>query len=66
MGMSDMASKIDPLYLALLHQRNNDYEKCVDICTEMLEKNPVDEAVWSLKTRAMTAQVKSDYMRSHI
>ena len=30
------------------------------MCTDMLEKNPYDEAVWSLKTRALTAQVMVD------
>ena len=30
-----MASKIDPLYLALLHQRHHDYEKCADVCTKV-------------------------------
>ena len=30
------------------------------ICTQILEKNPADEAVWSLKTRALTAQVMVD------
>ena len=29
-----MASKIDPLYLALLHQRHHDFEKCADVCTK--------------------------------
>ena len=38
--------------------RQHDYEKCVDLCTDLLEKNPLDEAIWSLKTRALTAQVK--------
>lgn len=55
--MVSVAKKIDPLYLALLYQRNHDYEKCVGVCTDLLDKNPYDEAVWSLKTRAMTAQV---------
>ena len=35
MGRSSVASKIDPLYLALLHQRHHDYEKCADVCTKV-------------------------------
>ena len=35
MGRSTVASKIDPLYLALLHQRHHDYEKCADVCTKV-------------------------------
>ena len=60
MGKSSVASKIDPLYLALLHQRHHDFEKCAAVCTKILEKNPADEAAWSLKTRALTAQVMVD------
>ena len=60
MGRSTVGSKIDPLYLALLHQRHHDYEACADVCTKILEKSPADEAVWSLKTRALTAQVMVD------
>ena len=55
-----MASKIDPLYAALLHQRHRDFERCAAVCTRMLEANPADEAAWSLKTRALTAQVMVD------
>ena len=57
--MGEIAAKIDPLYLALLYQKQHRYEKCVDVCTELLDKNPYDEAVWSLKTRALTAQVSA-------
>ena len=60
MGRSSVASKIDPLYLALLHQRHRDFERCAAACTRMLEANPADEAAWSLKTRALTAQVMVD------
>ena len=45
------------LALIFLTCRQQEYEKSVDVCTDMLEKNPYDEAVWSLKTRALTAQV---------
>lgn len=52
------SASLDPLFLALLFMKQHKYEKCVDVCTELLDKNPYDEAVWSLKTRALTAQVR--------
>ncbi len=48
---------MDPLFIALVHFQRRDFEACADKCTELLVKNPYDEAVWSLKTRALTAQV---------
>ena len=33
------------------------YEECVECCTKILDKNPYDEQIWSLKTRALTEQV---------
>ncbi len=61
-----MASKVDPLYMSLLYFRHHDFEKSADVCTAMLEKNPYDEAVWSLKTRALTAQVILRFAHLHI
>jgi tetratricopeptide repeat protein 8 len=52
-----MVSRLDPLYVALAYFRNHEFEACVDVCSAMLEENPYDEAVWSLKTRALTQQV---------
>lgn len=52
--------KLDPFFEALsLYQRRN-YEKCAEICTELLEKDPYDQAVWTLKMRALTAQIMVD------
>lgn len=34
---------MDPLFLALSNFRRRNYEKCVDICTELLNKNPLDQ-----------------------
>lgn len=58
MPPSSVSAKLDPLYVALLHFRQHRYEASAAACTAMLEKNPYDEAVWSLKTRALTAQVR--------
>ena len=33
------------------------YDECVECCTKILDKNPYDEQIWSLKTRALTEQV---------
>lgn len=48
---------LDPVYIALITFRRREYETCIDVCTGILDRNPYDEAVWSLKTRALTAQV---------
>ena len=51
---------MDPVYEVLSHFQRREFEICVDKCTIILEKNPYDESIWSLKTRAMTAQVMVD------
>lgn len=51
---------MDPLFLAYSYMRRKKYQECVDICTQLLEKNPYDQATWTLKTRALTAQVYVD------
>ena len=50
--------QLDPVYIALVTFRRREFETCIDVCTGILDRNPYDEAVWSLKTRALTAQVK--------
>ena len=52
--------ELSPVYLAVVHYQRKEYDECIEICTKVLEKNPYDEAVWSLKTRALTAQVKTE------
>ncbi|KAG7168174.1 Tetratricopeptide repeat protein 8-like [Homarus americanus] len=51
---------MDPLFLALSNFKRRNFEKCIEICTEKLNKNPYDQAMWSLKTRALTEQVWVD------
>ena len=51
---------MDPVYEALSHFQRREFETCAEKCTVILEKNPYDEAIWSLKTRALTAQVMVD------
>ena len=52
--------ELSPVYLAVVHYQRKEYDECIEICSKVLEKNPYDEAVWSLKTRALTAQVKTE------
>ncbi|XP_022918542.1 tetratricopeptide repeat protein 8 [Onthophagus taurus] len=51
---------MDPLFNALSQFRRRNYDKCVDLCTEMLEKQPLDQAVWCLKMRALTQRIYVD------
>ena len=48
---------MEPVYEALSNFQRREFEECVEKCTIILEKNPYDESIWSLKTRALTAQV---------
>ena len=52
--------KLDRAYLAILRYQRREFDECIEICTKILEENPYDEAIWSLKTRALTAQVMVD------
>ncbi|XP_067009635.1 tetratricopeptide repeat protein 8 [Anabrus simplex] len=51
---------MDPFYLSISLYRRRKYEDCVSICTELLQKNPYDQAIWTLKMRALTEQVYVD------
>ncbi|KAL1498295.1 hypothetical protein ABEB36_009114 [Hypothenemus hampei] len=55
---------MDPMYLALSLFRRRQYDKCVEICSEILEKQPLDQAVWCLKMRALTQRVYVDELES--
>lgn len=52
------------LYLALSQFRRRHYDKCIKICTEILEKQPLDQAAWCLKMRALTQRVYIDDIES--
>ncbi|CAB3366044.1 Hypothetical predicted protein [Cloeon dipterum] len=51
---------MDKLYLAHSYFKRHKYEECVDQCTQLLDKNPLDQAAWILKMRALTEQVYVD------
>eukprot|EP01116_Phalansterium_solitarium_P014497 TRINITY_DN3219_c0_g1_i4.p1 TRINITY_DN3219_c0_g1~~TRINITY_DN3219_c0_g1_i4.p1 ORF type:complete len:496 (+),score=96.75 TRINITY_DN3219_c0_g1_i4:270-1757(+) len=39
---------------SLLHRRR--YDRCIELCTALLAANPLDQAVWLLKARALFAK----------
>ncbi len=45
---------MDPFFLATSRFNRQRYDECVDICTQMLDKNPYDQAAWLLKCKAIT------------
>ncbi|CAE7934137.1 Ttc8, partial [Symbiodinium sp. KB8] len=49
-----VADKVDPIYLALSRFRRRRFDDSANICTEVLEQNPYDQAVWFLKCRSLT------------
>eukprot|EP00501_MAST-03F_sp_TOSAG23-6_P001277 GSMAST32.ASY1.ANO1.1325.1 assembled CDS len=53
-------SQVDPLYLAASKLRRRHYDECIDICTKILVKNPLDKAVWFMKCRALTLKTWVD------
>merc|ERR1719295_170662 len=50
---------MDSLWLAQSKLRRRRFDECIDICTEILTKNPYDKAAWFVKTRAIT---EKDYI----
>ncbi|KAM6201741.1 tetratricopeptide repeat protein 8 isoform 5-T5 [Rhynchocyon petersi] len=51
---------MDPLLLAWSYFRRRKFQLCADLCTQMLEKSPYDQAAWILKARALTEMVYID------
>lgn len=45
---------IDPVWLAKSKLKRRHFDECIDICTKLLAENPLDQAVWFLKCRALT------------
>jgi len=56
---------MDPLFLALSNYQRRKYEKVVEICSEILEKNAFDKAAWLLKMKALTEQVYVDEIEAN-
>ncbi|KAH0620437.1 hypothetical protein JD844_020889 [Phrynosoma platyrhinos] len=55
-----MALEMDPLVHALSYFRRRKFQPCSDLCSQMLEKEPGDQAAWCLKIRALTEMVYVD------
>ena len=55
-----VSSKLNPAYLALSRFRRARYDECIEGCTSILAATPLDKAVWTLKTLALTAQAYID------
>mmetsp|Transcript_21676 Transcript_21676/g.35870 ORF Transcript_21676/g.35870 Transcript_21676/m.35870 type:complete len:504 (-) Transcript_21676:149-1660(-) len=47
---------MDPLYYAASKFRRRKFDDCINICTELLGRNPYDQAVWYLKAKALTSK----------
>lgn len=66
LGMESLGSgleegePIDPAFLALSRFRRRKFDESIAVCTELLEKQPLDRAVWFIKCRALTQQVYID------
>jgi len=45
---------MDPFFLATSRFNRQRYDETIDICTQMLDKNPYDQAAWLLKCKALT------------
>mmetsp|Transcript_101079 Transcript_101079/g.174624 ORF Transcript_101079/g.174624 Transcript_101079/m.174624 type:complete len:518 (-) Transcript_101079:257-1810(-) len=45
---------LDPAWYCLSTLRRREFDKCLDACTELLERNPYDQCVWYIKCRALT------------
>ncbi|KAL3079588.1 hypothetical protein niasHS_005573 [Heterodera schachtii] len=56
--------QLDPLYLALLYFRINKIEEAHRECARVLEKNPLDQAAWSLKLACFAEEVFVDELEN--
>eukprot|EP00434_Breviolum_minutum_P044620 symbB.v1.2.039877.t1/scaffold6846.1/size15074/1 len=49
-------SALNPFFRAVSRFRQRRWDECIDLCTELLEQNPRDQAAWFLKCRALTSK----------
>ena len=52
--MAAAGTQLDPVFAALQKFKQQKYDDCIAMCTELLAANPYDQAVWYLKCRALT------------
>jgi len=55
---------LDPLYLALLYYRLNRIEDAHKECGRLLDRNPLDQAAWSLKLACFAEEVFVDELEN--
>ncbi|GBG80362.1 hypothetical protein CBR_g30730 [Chara braunii] len=53
-ALPSVSPMLDPVWLAARRLRRWKTQECEDICAELLERNPYDQAVWYLKCRSLT------------
>ncbi|XP_062350731.1 tetratricopeptide repeat protein 8 isoform X5 [Cinclus cinclus] len=51
---------LEPLFQAWSYFRRRKFRECADVCSQLLERPPGEQAAWSLKTRALTEMVYVD------
>ncbi|XP_075568623.1 tetratricopeptide repeat protein 8 isoform X4 [Pelecanus crispus] len=55
-----MGLELEPLFQAWSYFRRRKFRQCSDLCSQLLEQPPGEQAAWSLKTRALTEMVYVD------
>uniref|UniRef100_A0A672L5K2 Uncharacterized protein n=1 Tax=Sinocyclocheilus grahami TaxID=75366 RepID=A0A672L5K2_SINGR len=56
----EVTVSMEPLFLAWSSCRRRRFQRCADVCSQLLSESPYDQAAWSLKTRALTEMVYVD------
>ncbi|XP_064464016.1 tetratricopeptide repeat protein 8-like isoform X1 [Ornithodoros turicata] len=51
---------MDPLYVAISLFRRRKFAECAQTCTDILDKDPSNQAAWCLKMQALTKEVYVD------
>uniref|UniRef100_A0A7E4W893 TPR_REGION domain-containing protein n=1 Tax=Panagrellus redivivus TaxID=6233 RepID=A0A7E4W893_PANRE len=64
MASAKVSDQLDPFYKALLTFRINKIDECHEICSKILERNPLDQAAWSLKLACFTEEVFVDELEN--
>lgn len=58
--MHDPSTGINPVFLAHSRLRRRRFDDTIQLCTDLLEKNKLDQQVWFLKVRATTLKNWAD------
>lgn len=58
--LDEFVLKMDQFYTAISLFRRKKFEECVNVCNELLQKNPQLKGPWELKMRAMIQRVYVD------